>query len=73
MTKGGLSIPSDTDFTVQPDDENVTSREEERIIEGQIRADEVAAHVDGLEDEEKAKVDEFINEKQSGKKNDKES
>merc|ERR1719476_141755 len=32
MTKG-LTIPSDTDFTVQPadDDENVTSREEEKV------------------------------------------
>ena len=27
MTKGGLVIPSENDFTVQPDDETVTSRE----------------------------------------------
>ena len=27
MTKGGLVIPDENEFTVQPDDETVTSRE----------------------------------------------
>ena len=27
MTKGGLVIPAENEFTVQPDDETVTSRE----------------------------------------------
>ena len=27
MTKGGLVIPGEDEFTVQPDDETVTSRE----------------------------------------------
>jgi len=68
MTKG-LTIPSETDFTVQPaDDENVTSREEERLIEGELRQKEIEAHVDTLDDEEKAKVDEFVSEKQNGEK-----
>merc|ERR1712008_328250 len=41
---------------------------EERLIEGELRQKEIEAHVDTLDDEEKAKVDEFVSEKQNGEK-----
>ena len=38
------------------------------MIEGELRQKEIEAHVDTLDDEEKAKVDEFVSEKQNGEK-----
>ena len=40
--------------------------QEERIIEGQIRADEVKAHVETLDKDEQNKVDEFVKGQENG-------
>ena len=73
MTKGGLKVPEDDAFTIQPaeDDSEAPTREEERIIEGQQRQEEAAAHVGQLDPAEQAKVDQFVNEEQQNGKKDK--
>ena len=39
---------------------------EERIIEGQLRADEVKAHVETLDKDEQNKIDEFVKGQENG-------
>ena len=69
MTKGGLKVPEDDAFTIQPaeDDSEAPTREEERIIEGQQRQEEAVAHVGQLDPAEQAKVGQFVNEEQQDK------
>ena len=70
MVKKGITPPSEQELAelseiIIPEK---TSREEERLLEGQERSEQIEAHIDTLDVEEKEKVDQFVKEKQTNSK-----